>query len=55
MLKPDELTLAVDLHRRSYNLLLWLRTAISKGLPFLSDLSDDVVRTGGPARSAFGR
>lgn len=32
MLKPDELTLAVDLHRRSYNLLLWLRTAISKGV-----------------------
>lgn len=32
MLKPDELVQAVDLHRRSYNLLLWLRTAISKGV-----------------------
>lgn len=32
MLKPDELTLAVDLQRRSYNLLLWLSTAISKGV-----------------------
>lgn len=32
MLKADELVQAVDLHRRSYNLLLWLRTAIAKGV-----------------------
>jgi hypothetical protein len=32
MLNRDEIFQAVDLHQRSYNLLLWLRTAISKGV-----------------------
>jgi hypothetical protein len=30
MLDRDEVYLAVDLHSRSYNLLLWLSTAMSK-------------------------
>jgi hypothetical protein len=32
MLNREELFQAVDLHERSYNLLLWLSTAISKGI-----------------------
>ena len=32
MLDREELIQAVDVQRRSYNLLLWLRTAISKGI-----------------------
>jgi hypothetical protein len=31
MLNRDEVVQAIDLHRRSYNLLRWLSTAISKG------------------------
>src|SRR5262245_44683837 len=31
MFDPDEVNLALDLHRRSYNLLRWMSTAISKG------------------------
>jgi len=31
MLDPGEVKLAVELHRRSYNLLKWLETAIQKG------------------------
>ena len=32
MLNRDDVYIAVDLHRRSYNLLRWLSTAVSKGV-----------------------
>ena len=32
MLDREELVQAIDLHRRSYNLLRWLRTAIARGV-----------------------
>jgi hypothetical protein len=32
MLKREEVIQAIDLHQRSYNLLLWLSAAVSKGL-----------------------
>lgn len=32
MLKPEEVFQAIDLHQRSYNLLMWLSAAVSKGI-----------------------
>lgn len=42
MLNKDELTIAIELQRRSYNLLLWVGTAISKGV-ILFDRAHDYM------------
>jgi hypothetical protein len=45
MLNRDELSKAIDLQRRSYNLLLWLRGAISKGVIRLDRAHDYMSET----------